>query len=83
MRDPLRIKSRYCQQQICLHISSRKYERLVVQQTFVDGLRDHGKQRSLRLACHKTLVADKGYAGGYSKIRTMKKEKEETKFDLT
>uniref|UniRef100_A0A6P7GJ60 Uncharacterized protein LOC114339534 n=1 Tax=Diabrotica virgifera virgifera TaxID=50390 RepID=A0A6P7GJ60_DIAVI len=65
-------------------------EKLAVQ-TFIDGLRDHEMQRTLRLARHKTLVdvfsAALEYesatqaSGGYSKVRTVKEEQDEDKLD--
>ncbi|XP_072377725.1 uncharacterized protein [Diabrotica undecimpunctata] len=65
-------------------------EKLAVQ-TFIDGLRDHEMQRTLRLARHKTLVDVLSAAleyesatqasGGYSKVRTVKEEGDEDKLD--
>uniref|UniRef100_A0A6P7FU77 Uncharacterized protein LOC114332781 n=1 Tax=Diabrotica virgifera virgifera TaxID=50390 RepID=A0A6P7FU77_DIAVI len=65
-------------------------EKLAVQ-TFIDGLRDHEMQRTLRLARHKTLVDVLSAAleyesatqasGGYSKVRTVKEEEDEDKLD--
>ncbi|XP_050509334.1 scaffold attachment factor B1-like [Diabrotica virgifera virgifera] len=65
-------------------------EKLAVQ-TFIDGLRDHEMQRTLRLARHKTLVDVLSAAleyesatqafGGYSKVRTVKEEQDEDKLD--